>query len=137
MLAKPQAHAAQPRHRYGAERNRWPTHPARHALRAELESRGRGLLATPSVLAAGAADSFAQLGTGSGTVTPGTITTVAGTGEFPLAGGGPVSKAGFEVFTAVTMDAAGNLYIAEGGNQRVRRVGPNGINLRPGLTVKS
>ena len=49
---------------------------------------------------------------------------MVGTGEFTLEGGGPDSRAGFEVLTAVTVDLAGDLYIADGGNQRVRRVGP-------------
>lgn len=31
-----------------------------------------------------------------------------------------ISRAGFEVFTAVIVDVAGDLYIADGGNQRVR-----------------
>lgn len=35
-----------------------------------------------------------------------------------------ISKAGLEAFTAVIVDVAGDLYIADGGNQRVRRVGP-------------
>ena len=49
---------------------------------------------------------------------------MVGTGEFTLDGGGPDSKAGFEVFTAMIVDVAGDLYIADGGNQRVRGGGP-------------
>lgn len=54
---------------------------------------------------------------------------MVGTGEFTLEGGGPDSKAGFEVFTAMIVDVAGDLYIADGGNQRMRGgAGPEGAS---------
>ncbi|MDE0105484.1 MAG: hypothetical protein OXN89_24165 [Bryobacterales bacterium] len=56
----------------------------------------------------------------------GTITTVAGTGEPGYDGdGGPATNARVVPFD-VTVDAAGNLYIASWANQRVRRVNPDG-----------
>jgi sugar lactone lactonase YvrE len=67
-------------------------------------------------------------------VTPGgTITTVAGSGptgylQGGLAGdGGPATTARLNFPRAVVLDAAGNLYVADALNHRVRRVGPNGI----------
>ncbi len=53
----------------------------------------------------------------------GIITTVAGTGERGYSGdGGLAVEAGFGYITDVAVDGAGNLYIAEPGNHRVRRV---------------
>jgi sugar lactone lactonase YvrE len=53
----------------------------------------------------------------------GIITTVAGNGERGFGGdGGPASKALLSVPHGLTMDAAGNLFITDLGNQRVRRV---------------
>ena len=53
----------------------------------------------------------------------GTITTVAGTGEHGFGGdGGPASQAQISSPTGVAVDGAGNLYIADAGNHRVRRV---------------
>jgi hypothetical protein len=58
----------------------------------------------------------------------GIITTVAGTGQEGLSGdGGPATAAQLAGPQAVGVDKAGNLYIAEGRNQRVRKVDPNGI----------
>lgn len=51
-LAKPLAHARQPRHRHGAERDRWPPHRARHARRAAPKSRVRVLISTLAARAA-------------------------------------------------------------------------------------
>ena len=57
----------------------------------------------------------------------GTITTVAGTGEWGFAGdGGPATSAEFGGTSAVAVDGAGNLYVADTGNDRVRRVDPGG-----------
>lgn len=59
----------------------------------------------------------------------GVITTVAGNGRSGFSGdGGPATRAMLSAaFWNVAVDAAGNLYIADGGNHRVRRVDPNGI----------
>ena len=58
----------------------------------------------------------------------GTITTVAGTGRSGLDGdGGPATQASLHSPTFVTFDAAGNLYIADSRNHKVRKVTPGGI----------
>jgi|HubBroStandDraft_6_1064221.scaffolds.fasta_scaffold25382_3 uncharacterized protein (TIGR03437 family) len=58
----------------------------------------------------------------------GTITTVAGTGVNGFSGdGGPATSAELSSPTGVAVDAAGNLYIADGPNSRIRRVSPSGI----------
>ena len=57
----------------------------------------------------------------------GTITTIAGTGEWDFSGdGGPAVQAALSVPTGVTVDRAGNLYIADSRNHRIRRVDPSG-----------
>ena len=59
--------------------------------------------------------------------TSGTITTVAGTGEAGYSGdGGPAAAAALNSPRALALDAAGNLYIADGENMRVRRVTQDG-----------
>jgi uncharacterized protein (TIGR03437 family) len=62
-------------------------------------------------------------------VTPaGTITTVAGTGQPGFAGdGGPAIAARLNRPRAVAADAAGNVYVADTGNQRVRRIDLRGV----------
>jgi sugar lactone lactonase YvrE len=62
-------------------------------------------------------------------VTPdGTITTFAGTGAPGSGGdGGPASSAGLSAPIALCLDAAGNLFIADYYNNRVRRVGADGV----------
>ena len=56
-------------------------------------------------------------------VTTGVITTVAGTGTGGFSGdGGPATGAQLAAPIGVAVDAAGNLFIADTGNQRVRRV---------------
>jgi len=61
----------------------------------------------------------------------GIITTVAGNGRPGLSGdGGPATSAqigGFAGALGVAVDGAGNLYIADGSNNRVRKVSPAGI----------
>ena len=53
----------------------------------------------------------------------GTITTVAGTGERGSSGdGGPATMATFRGTEDVEVDAAGNIYIADRGSGRIRRV---------------
>lgn len=58
--------------------------------------------------------------------TGGTITTFAGGGIIPLGDGGPATAATIDGPEAVTLDAAGNLFIADRGNNRVRRVSAGG-----------
>jgi uncharacterized protein (TIGR03437 family) len=61
-------------------------------------------------------------------VTPaGTITTLAGNGQYRYGGdGGPATAAGLNGPTGVAVDAAGNLYIADAVNNRIRKVTPSG-----------
>ncbi|MDE2965547.1 MAG: serine/threonine protein kinase, partial [Acidobacteriota bacterium] len=59
--------------------------------------------------------------------TRGTITTIAGTGEGGFSGdGGPAVQAQLNGPTAVALDSAGNLYIADTGNSSIRRVDTRG-----------
>lgn len=58
----------------------------------------------------------------------GTISTVAGSGVTSFSGdGGPATSAGLFIPIALAIDAAGDLFIVDAGNQRVRMVLPNGI----------
>ncbi|RKN64978.1 hypothetical protein D7231_27210 [Streptomyces klenkii] len=58
----------------------------------------------------------------------GIITTVAGNGTIGFGGdGGPATAAALNLPQCVVVDGAGNLYITDYGNERVRRVGPDGI----------
>jgi uncharacterized protein (TIGR03437 family) len=60
--------------------------------------------------------------------TTGTITTVAGTGAPGFSGdGGPANKALLDFPAGIALDNAGNLYIADSSNNRVRRVDKAGI----------
>lgn len=60
-------------------------------------------------------------------VTNGTISTFAGTGASGFAGdGGPATKAEFYDNASISFDAAGNLYIADVGNNRIRLILTNG-----------
>jgi sugar lactone lactonase YvrE len=67
----------------------------------------------------------------------GTINTVAGTGTAGSGGdGGPATSAGFFAPDAVTVDPAGNLYIADEGNDRIRKVNVTSSALSfPGTTT--
>ncbi len=57
----------------------------------------------------------------------GIIATVAGTGEQDFRGdGGPATQAAISLPRDVALDAAGTLYIADGANNRIRRVARNG-----------
>ena len=57
----------------------------------------------------------------------GMITTVAGTGEYGFGGdGGPAIQAQLRVPAGVAVDSAGNLYIADSSNYRIRKVDSNG-----------
>jgi hypothetical protein len=57
------------------------------------------------------------------TATPPVITTVAGTGTAGYNGdGGPAGSTQLNAPSGVAVDGAGNLYIADRSNQRVRQV---------------
>jgi len=61
-------------------------------------------------------------------VSNGVITTVAGNGMQGFSGdGGPATSAQLNNPTGVAVDAAGNLYIADSDNGRVRKVSTNGL----------
>ncbi len=58
----------------------------------------------------------------------GVITTVAGTGKAGFSGdGGPAVEAQFNGPGGIAVDTAGNVYIAEAGSHRIRRIDPAGI----------
>jgi sugar lactone lactonase YvrE len=58
----------------------------------------------------------------------GIITTFAGTGEGGFSGdGGPATAAALLAPGNITFDSQGNLYIADNGNNRIRKVDKNGI----------
>ena len=58
----------------------------------------------------------------------GIISTVAGTGAFRTGGdGGPAKIAGLTAIGGLAVDAAGNLYVADTWDDRVRRIDANGI----------
>ncbi|MFN2298493.1 MAG: hypothetical protein ACK2UB_06580, partial [Anaerolineales bacterium] len=58
----------------------------------------------------------------------GIIVTVAGTGIAGFGGdGGPATQARISYTTGIAVGSDGSLYIADSSNQRVRRVGPDGI----------
>jgi uncharacterized protein (TIGR03437 family) len=58
----------------------------------------------------------------------GIITTIAGTGSAGFAGdGGPATKAQLGGLQGIALDSAGNLYIADNFNNRVRKVDTNGV----------
>ncbi len=60
--------------------------------------------------------------------TAGIISTIAGTGTAGFSGdGGPATAAGLNAPTSITVDAAGNLYIGDDGNHRIREVSTSGI----------
>ena len=60
--------------------------------------------------------------------THGIITTVAGNGDYGFSGDGvPATNASVWAPSAVAVDGAGNLFIADEGNQRIRKVGTNGV----------
>jgi uncharacterized protein (TIGR03437 family) len=61
-------------------------------------------------------------------VSQGTITTIAGTGVAGFSGdGGSALDAQLNLPYGLALDSAGNVYVADLGNQRVRRIGPDGV----------
>ncbi len=58
----------------------------------------------------------------------GTITTFAGTGTAGFSGdGGVATAAQFNIPVGMAMDASGNIYVAELGNYRIRKIDASGI----------
>jgi len=58
----------------------------------------------------------------------GKIKTIAGTGESNYFGdGGPATKAAFRDPAAITLDKAGNLYVADAANNMIRKVDTKGV----------
>jgi uncharacterized protein (TIGR03437 family) len=56
-------------------------------------------------------------------ISGGVITTIAGNGQRGFAGdGGPAMSASLSYPYGIALDSAGNLYIADGGNSRIRKV---------------
>jgi DNA-binding beta-propeller fold protein YncE len=66
--------------------------------------------------------------TGAQEIPPGTIRTIAGDGKAALSADGlPATQASLNVPTQLAVDAAGNLYIGDYGNNRVRMVSTDGM----------
>jgi uncharacterized protein (TIGR03437 family) len=89
------------------------------------------LLDNPAGLAVDAAGNVYIADTGNHTIrkidTLGMIATVAGTGAPGFGGdGGPATAAQLNAPAGVALDSAGNLYIADSGNQRIREVAQDG-----------
>jgi len=60
--------------------------------------------------------------------TLGIITTVAGSGQPALSGdGGPAGGATLSQPAGIVFDGAGNLYVADAGNNRIRKISPQGV----------
>ena len=58
----------------------------------------------------------------------GVITTIAGDGQFGFSGdGGPASSATLNEPFGLAVDAYGNLFIADSGNNRIRKLASNGV----------
>lgn len=58
----------------------------------------------------------------------GAITTVAGNGVAGFSGdGGQATSASLNYPLGMAMDGLGNLYVADGDNHRIRRIGPDGV----------
>ncbi len=58
----------------------------------------------------------------------GIITTVAGTGEAGYTGDGdPAVEATISSITGLAVDSTGDLYIADSGNDVIRRIDPSGV----------
>lgn len=58
----------------------------------------------------------------------GTVHTVAGDGTFGYSGdGAPATSASFRAPTGVALDSRGGILVTDSENDRIRRVGPNGI----------
>ncbi len=89
-------------------------------------------LNAPAAVAVDAAGNIYIADTGNSRVrmidSRGFITTIAGNGIANAAGdGGPAISAGLNLPKGVAVDSAGNVYIADQGNNRIRMVNPKGI----------
>lgn len=59
---------------------------------------------------------------------PGSIQTIAGTGSASLSGdGGPANLASLNTAVDISADRAGNLFIADQFNHRIRKIAPDGV----------
>ena len=68
-------------------------------------------------------------------VSGGNISTVAGTGAAGYAGdGGPAHQAQFNNPFAITLDKAGNLYVGDIANNRVRKISGAAAGVGPAIT---
>ena len=90
------------------------------------------LLSNPVGVAADTAGNVFVADSGNGRVrkidASGTITTVAGTGEFGYGGdGGPATEALLNNPVGVAVDAAGNVFVADSRNYRVRKIDVSGM----------
>jgi NHL repeat len=80
------------------------------------------------VFAAVSLAALTGIGMAQQTDAPGTITTVAGTGQAGFFGdGGPATQARLNFPVGVAVDATGNLFIGDRLNNRVRQVSPSGM----------
>ncbi len=59
-------------------------------------------------------------------VTPCTVATIAGPASLFAGDGGPATSASFSFVGRFRFDQAGNLFIPDTGNNRIRKVSPNG-----------
>jgi len=93
-----------------------------------MVARGASLSALNDLAADGSGNLWIACGVfGQRVDAAGTIQTVAGDGYLHAVGdGGPATAANLYQPSAVTLDGAGNLFIADTGTARVRQVAPNG-----------
>jgi sugar lactone lactonase YvrE len=99
-------------------------------------------LRSPEAVALDAAGNLYVADTGNGAIrkiTPaGAISTIAGNGTQGYAGdGGPAAAAQFAFPRGLTVDASGNLYIADFGNGRVRKIANGAISTVAGANSNS
>ena len=88
-------------------------------------------LSSPSDMAFDASGNMYIANTNNHTIrkidTTGNITTIAGNGQFGATGdGGPATDAQLNRPSGLTLDSAGNLYIADTGNKRIRKIDTTG-----------